>query len=463
MIRRVQQTLLFWCILGDLAAVALAWIGAYYLRFSSGWIPAHKAIPDERICWNHLPLILFLAVVSFRMTGQYQLDRLRRFREELVAVLKGSSLLTLAALALIFYEQDDYRSRAVMALFAVLTVLLVLAARRLFWTVLRAVRARGYNQTRALVVGSGRVARRTIRTLQECRWSGIRPIGYIDEKKSPHPEGVEYLGSLDDLPHLVELYQVEHVFLALPMQRYDLARQVFNALSQQVVDVRLVVDVPNFAGMALTTTTLDALPIVGLRESPHYGLNIVVKRSMDLLLAAVGLALISPLMLLLALLVKLTSPGPVFYRQERCSLNGRPFWMLKFRSMRTDSEAQGAQMTRRGDPRCTRLGAILRKTSLDELPQLINVLRGEMSLVGPRPERPVFIQQFRHSIPNYMTRHSVKCGITGWAQVNGWRGNTSLRKRIQYDLYYITHWNPFFDLRILVLTVWRGFFHKNAY
>jgi exopolysaccharide biosynthesis polyprenyl glycosylphosphotransferase len=201
-----------------------------------------------------------------------------------------------------------------------------------------------------------------------------------------------------------------------------------------------------------------------LRESPHFGLNVIVKRAMDIALSLAALVLLSPLLVVLALLVKLTSSGPVFYRQERCGLNGQPFKMLKFRSMRVDAEGQtGAVWARKDDPRRTPLGAFLRSTSLDELPQLINVLKGDMSLVGPRPERPVFIQQFSKTIPNYMARHCVKSGITGWAQVHGWRGNTSLRKRVQYDLYYITHWTPLLDLRILWMTLFRGLFHRNAY
>jgi exopolysaccharide biosynthesis polyprenyl glycosylphosphotransferase len=204
--------------------------------------------------------------------------------------------------------------------------------------------------------------------------------------------------------------------------------------------------------------------VVGLRESPHYGLNIVVKRAMDVVLSSVGLLVLSPVLAAIAVLVKITSPGPVFYRQERCGLNGEPFQMLKFRSMRVDAETQsGPVWARENDPRRTGFGAFLRKTSLDELPQLFNVLKGDMSLVGPRPERPVFIQKFRKTIPNYMARHHVKAGITGWAQVNGWRGNTSLRKRIQHDLYYITHWNPWLDVRILWLTVFKGLFDRNAY
>src|SRR5262249_14448960 len=181
-------------------------------------------------------------------------------------------------------------------------------------------------------------------------------------------------------------------------------------------------------------------------------------------LSLLALIILSPLMALLALIVKLSSPGPVFYRQERCGLNGKLFWMLKFRTMPVDAESQtGPVWARKDDPRRTKLGSFLRKTSLDELPQFINVLKGDMSLVGPRPERPVFIHKFRKTVPNYMARHCVKSGITGWAQVHGWRGNTSLRKRVQFDLYYITHWNPWLDLRILCMTLWTGIFHRNAY
>jgi exopolysaccharide biosynthesis polyprenyl glycosylphosphotransferase len=190
----------------------------------------------------------------------------------------------------------------------------------------------------------------------------------------------------------------------------------------------------------------------------------VVKRAMDIVLSLIALILLSPVMALIAILVRLTSPGPVFYRQERCGLNGRSFHMLKFRSMAVNAEKQtGAVWAKKDDPRRTRLGSFLRQTSLDELPQFLNVLMGDMSLVGPRPERPVFIQQFRKTIPSYNARHSVKAGITGWAQVHGWRGNTSLRKRVQYDLYYITHWTPWLDLRILWMTVFHGLLHRNAY
>lgn len=209
---------------------------------------------------------------------------------------------------------------------------------------------------------------------------------------------------------------------------------------------------------------LDGLPIVSLQSSPLYGWNSVFKRAFDLGFGSLILVMVSPLMALIALLIKLTSKGPVLYRQERVGMDGHTFEMLKFRTMKEDAESEtGPVWAKENDSRRTSIGRFLRKTSLDELPQLFNVLKGEMSLVGPRPERPVFVEKFRNSIPSYALRHKIKAGMTGWAQVNGWRGNTSLEKRIEHDLYYIQNWSIGFDLRILFMTLWRGFFSKSAY
>jgi Undecaprenyl-phosphate glucose phosphotransferase len=464
MIKRSSQILCAWLLVWDLTLTAAAWVGAYYLRFTSGWIPVHKTPPDEVLCWRNLPLVIVLAAAAYRLTGQYTIHRLRRFREEMVGVVKGTLLLSLLVLATIFYRHEPYDSRATMLLFSVLTPFAVLTSRRLSWYAIRTLRSRGYNQTRAVIVGTGRVARKTARALRHASWMGIKNLGFVEDHPSRWTSDLDILGTIAELPVILSKYRIEHVFISLPMSRYHEARRVYDVLSKSLVEVRLVADVPNLAGVSLTTSNLDGLPVVSLRESPHFGLNIVVKRAMDVVLSLAALIVLSPLMLLIAALVKLTSPGPVFYRQERCGLNGESFLMLKFRSMRVDAEQQtGAVWAQKDDPRRTALGTFLRQTSLDELPQFINVLRGEMSLVGPRPERPVFIQQFSKTIPNYMVRHCVKAGITGWAQVNGWRGNTSLRKRVQYDLYYITHWTPWLDLRILWLTVFRGLLHRNAY
>ena len=464
MIHQRSQLLSSCFLLSDLILTTAAWILAYYVRFKTGWLSVEKTPPEFFLCWRQLPLVWLLSAVAYRLAGQYTVGRLRRFREEIVAVFKGSLLLSLLVMAMIFFLHDPYESRATILLFWLLNAALVIVGRRAAWAAIRTLRSRGYNQTYSIIVGAGRGARKMARALQRVNWLGIKNIGFVEERASRLAGDLDVLGGFAELPELIEKYGVKHVFVALPLDRTDDARRVFAILSRSLVEVRMVCDVPNLAGLSLTTTNLDGLPLIGLRESPHFGLNIVVKRIMDMALSAVGLIVLSPLMALIALVVKLTSPGPVFYGQERCGLNGRSFHMLKFRSMRVDAEQQtGAVWAVKNDDRRTPLGTFLRQTSLDELPQLWNVLMGDMSLVGPRPERPVFIQQFSRTIPNYMARHCVKAGITGWAQVHGWRGNTSLRKRLQYDLYYITHWTPWLDLRILWMTLLHGLIHRNAY
>jgi Undecaprenyl-phosphate glucose phosphotransferase len=464
MFKRRSQILGAWFLFWDLAITGTAWIGAYYFRFETGVIPVTKTPPDISLCWKNLPLVLLLAGLAYHLVGQYRIHRLRRFREEVTGVVKGTALLSLLVMATVFYTHDPYESRAAMVLFSLAAATGVLCVRRMSWAAIRSLRSEGFNQMHAVIVGTGRVARKTAWALRHASWMGIKNLGFVEDQPNRWTSDLDILGTFGDLPRLIEKYNIGQVFIALPLSRYDDARRVFDILSQSLVDVRLVADVPNLSGLTLTTTNLDGLPVLGLRESPHFGLNVVVKRAMDIALSLLALTVLSPLMAVIAILVKLTSPGPVFYRQERSGLNGRTFHMLKFRSMAANAEKQtGAVWAKKDDPRRTYFGSFLRRSSLDELPQFLNVLLGDMSLVGPRPERPVFIQQFRKTIPSYNARHCVKAGITGWAQVHGWRGNTSLRKRVQYDLYYITHWTPWLDLRILWMTVFHGLMHRNAY
>lgn len=468
MVNRSSHPLRLWFVVLDVVALVAAWFAAYWVRFDSDWIPLlYDHRPDLGLCVRGLPLVVILGMVCCRHARLYEVHRLTRFREEAVAVAKAVVLTTVLTALVAFALRYEYESRIAFTLFAGLSFLSVLGARRLTWMAIGRLRASGINQSHALIVGTGRLARRTARTLRASDWTGIQTVAYVEDDPETHQKhcDIPVLGPIENLPALVERHHIEHVFIALPMNRYADARRVFDLLSQTIVDVRLVADVPALSALSLTSNTVHGMTFIGLRESTYHGVNVWVKRAMDVLLSAVALVLLSPLLLLIALLVKLTSRGPVFYRQERCSLNGEQFQMLKFRTMRVDAEANGPQMTTTRDPRRTKFGTFLRITNLDELPQLFNVLRGDMSLVGPRPERPVFVRKFQKSIPNYMARHAVKCGMTGWAQVNGWRGNSSLRRRVQYDLYYITHWNPLFDLRIMLLTVWHMLTHrsKNAY
>lgn len=465
MVNRTSQPLLAWFLAWDIIATSVAWVGGYLLRFDTGYFRlVNNHQPNFELCLANLPLVAILSVVAYRVVGQYDIHRMRRFREEMAAVGKGVALLALLVMSTNFARQYGYESRLAMGLFAALAFVAVLSVRRLTWVIIRRLRAMGYNQSHALIVGTGRLARLTARSMESASWMGIQPVAYVDDDPSRCPMDRPVVGPVAELPRLVEELHIEHVFIALPMNRYAEARKVFDALSQTVVDVRLVADIPALGSVALTTTQLHGMTFIGLRESPYFGLNIVVKRVMDVILSLAAILVLSPVMAAIALLIRITSHGPILYRQERCSLNGRSFAMLKFRTMNVNAEAAtGPVWTAQNDPRRTRFGSFLRATNLDELPQFFNVLKGDMSLVGPRPERPVFIDQFKKTIPNYMARHAVKCGITGWAQVNGWRGNSSLRKRIQYDLYYITHWNPMFDLRILVLTGWRMVFGKQKH
>ena len=464
MVKSSSQPLTVWFIIWDVIITVMAWIGAYMIRFDTGIPLVNNHQPDFALCLGNLPLIVVVSLVSFRIAGQYEVHRLRRFREELVAVAKGVGLLALLVMSTNFARQYPYESRLAMAIFSGATFIGLLTFRRLSWTILGRLRSRGYNQSHALIIGAGRLARRTARSLEHASWMGIQTVAYVDDEAPTTPLERAVLGPISDLPRLVHDLHIEHVFIALPLNRYADARKVFDTLSQSIVDVRIVADVPALTALSLTSSSLHGMTFIGLRESPYHGLNVVVKRVMDIVLSVIALALFGPLMGLIAGLIRLTSPGCVLYRQERCSLNGKPFPMLKFRTMCNNAEScTGPVMAKSDDPRRTYLGTFLRGTNMDELPQLFNVIRGEMSLVGPRPERPIFVNQFKKTIPNYMARHAVKCGMTGWAQVNGWRGNSSLRKRIQYDLYYITHWNPWFDLRIMLLTVWTMLFSKQRH
>ena len=278
-------------------------------------------------------MVLLLAVIAYQGTGQYVINRFRRLREEVLGVLKSTAFMGLLVIAATFGLQDPYKSRATIGMFLVLCPPLILLLRRLTWFAIRWLRTHGFNQTQALIVGTGRVARKTARSLRRAGWMGIKNIGFVEDRPSRWVSDLDVLGTTADLPRLIARYRVSHVFIALPMNRYDEARKVYAILSRSLVDVRLVADVPALAGLSLTTTNLDGMPLIGLRESPHFGLNVVVKRAMDIVLSLLALIVLSPLLLLIALLVKLTSPGPVFYRQERCGLNGRAFRMFKFRSM----------------------------------------------------------------------------------------------------------------------------------
>lgn len=438
----------------DLAVTAAVWVVAYLLRFAFWDSP--EGVPDLDHVLRAVPMVLVLAAVAYRLCGLYEVHRLRQLPRELGVVCQAGGLLFLLAITVTFYRRDLYESRLALGLFLVLNTLALTLVRRAIWRMLRYLRGRGLNRGRAVIVGCGRTGRLVAGTIRRNLWTGLRAVGFVDRADGPQPTVLPRLGDIHQIEQIVAQHDVDHVFVALPVSRYRELPEVYRALSDVLVEVQFVPDLPNAAGMKLRMLELDNLALLSLRQSPHCGWPRVAKRAMDLAIGSAALVLLSPLMAALAVAVKLSSRGPVFYRQTRLGLQGRTFEMLKFRSMTIDAEAAGPVWPTRDDRRCTRLGRLMRRWSLDELPQLVNVLAGHMSLVGPRPERGVFVERFRKEFPNYAQRHLVKAGMTGWAQVHGWRGDTSLRRRIQCDLYYISHWSLWLDLQILLLTVWRG-------
>jgi Undecaprenyl-phosphate glucose phosphotransferase len=351
-------------------------------------------------------------------------------------------------------------------LFLFLDIFLVSLQRYAIRKYLETIWAAGVGVRRALIVGAGEAGHALADKLLDHPATGLKPIGFADDdpkKRLDGYRGLHVLGTTADVRPLIASHQIDTVFLALPVEAYRTMLAILKEVGNEMVDLRVVPDLFQYVTFKAGIEDFDGLPVINLTQNPLEGWNSLVKRSMDIALSAIGLAVMALVLPLVALAIWLEDRGPIFYAQERMGLDGRLFRMLKFRSMRPDAEEEtGATWAKENDPRRTRVGVFLRKTSVDELPQLINVFVGDMSLVGPRPERPEFVREFKERFPQYMLRHRVRAGITGWAQVHGWRGNTSLSKRIEYDLYYIENWTLGLDVKILWLTLRFGF-HRNAY
>ncbi|HEY7601713.1 MAG TPA: undecaprenyl-phosphate glucose phosphotransferase [Methylomirabilota bacterium] len=449
---------------GDALAGAIALVGAYLLRFRADVIPAPLGIPPLEPYLSLLVLLLPLHALSLRAVGLYEYRHERSKADEAFTVIQGVTLATLLLVAATFFFRAFSYSRWFMLIFWALDVVAVFGVRLAIRDVVRALRRHGRFVRRALVVGAGELGQEVVRRLRSHPEFGVRVMGYLDDglPVGERIEGREVLGGCEAVTRVLADYRVDQLFLALPLDAHHEVLKVLNAIEGELVDVKIVPDVLQFLTLRAAVEELEGLPVISLAQSPITGWARVLKRATDLGLAAVGLVVLAPLLGVIALLIRRSSEGPVLYRQERTGLDGRTFDMLKFRTMPEGAEAEtGPVWAPRGDRRPTRIGRLLRRFSLDELPQLWNVLSGDMSLVGPRPERPFFVHQFKTRIPQYMLRHKVKAGLTGWAQVNGFRGNTSVEKRIEYDLYYIQNWSLALDVKIMILTLYRAWQHRH--
>lgn len=454
-------------LIADLFIIAASWVASYFIRFHGGLIPVTKGVPDFRLYLLLLVPVTVIWLFAFKGFGLYRPKRISSHLAEVFEITKACVVSVLVLTAFTFFLRQFDISRATFVFFTVINIVALSIERWFFRDILRYLRRKGHNLRHALIAGSDDLSKEIIQRLERHPEVGIKVAGIVagDEGAPGRTvSGVKVMGRYGDLKEVIREKRIDIVFIALPWEEHARVKEVLACIGDEAVDIKVIPDIFEFITLRGGVEELDGLPILNIQDSPLYGWNLILKRAADVLFAAFFITVLSPAMLAIALLVKLTSPGPVFYRQERTGIGGDTFEMLKFRSMRADAEKEtGAVWTVENDPRRTAFGAFLRKTSLDELPQLFNVLKGDMSIVGPRPERPVFIEQFRHEIPKYMLRHKMKAGITGWAQVNGWRGNTDLKKRIEHDIYYIENWSLGLDLKILWLTFWKGLVNRNAY
>ena len=444
-------------IAADVAATLLALAAAWFLRFRLGVIPVTKGVPGAEPYWRLAPILAFLWPVVYSFHGLYRPRRGRSRSEEAFVIFTATALavVLLAGIAT-FYRSFSY-SRLVLVIFFAFDVPFVVAARLLVRSGWEAKWRNGIGVKRAVVVGAGRLGKSVVDRLVDHPETGMRACAMLDDDPSTHGgdyRGVPIAGPTTAAAAWLAAGRAETVFLALPLEAHRRTLEIVAAAARAGGEVRVVPDLLQHITFRAGLEDWGGLPVVHLTETPVSGWSGLVKRALDLTLSFAGLLVLLPFFLVIAVIITLTDGGPVLYSQERMGLDGRPFRMWKFRTMRVDAEEEtGAVWATPDDPRRTTIGRFLRQWSFDELPQLYNVLRGEMSLVGPRPERPEFVAEFKEKFPQYMLRHRVRSGMTGWAQVHGWRGNTSLAKRIEYDLFYIENWSLALDVRILWMTL----------
>ena len=454
--------------------IAASYILAWWLKFESSF-------SDQSVEVGVLPVSIYMSALYLIVPGYlilyysfrlYTPKRVQRTEDEILNIIKANVFGFIVLLATLFmlnsyvaYMHDF--SRAMLAIFAILNTFNGIIMRAVIRRILHFFRKKGYNQKHILLVGYSRAAEAYIdRIIQNPQW-GYIVRGILDDSvpRGAVYKGVKVLGSSDNLLYSLPENKLDEIAVTLSLSDYDRLEEIVSLCEKSGVHTSFIPDYNSLIPGKPYTEDLGGLPVINIRYVPLSNtINAVAKRTVDILGSLFGLILISPLLLVVAILVKTTSKGPVIFAQERVGLHNRPFKMYKFRTMRVQEASEEKKgWTTKNDPRVTKVGRFLRKTSIDELPQLFNILIGDMSLVGPRPERPQYVEKFKEEIPRYMIKHQVRPGLTGWAQINGYRGDTSIRKRIEYDIYYIENWSMSLDVKILFLTFFKGFINENAY
>jgi Undecaprenyl-phosphate glucose phosphotransferase len=447
----------------DIVMMGLAFYIGYLLRLQSDYeniepFSAYAGMMSVHILCN---------IVVFFFYRLYHRQRSLSYIDQFYAIFAAASIGTIISIALIsfaFKNQLDY-PRLMMVYIWLLTIIFTSSGRLIQSRLQRSLQAHGWDEERVLIVGAGEVGRMILQKIRETPDLGYYVAGFVDDDTQIKAvQNSPVLGSIDDIPDLIEAEHIREVIVALPEASHQDILKIVNKCDRAKASVKVFPDVFQIMASEVSIGDLGGLPLLTVRDTALRGWKLTVKRTIDIAGSLILLIILSPIMMLVAMLVKLDSAGPVFFTQERMGLDGNRFMMFKFRSMRADAENEtGPVWATADDTRRTRLGTIIRRASIDELPQFINVLLGDMSLVGPRPERPVFVEQFKQSIPRYMDRHREKDGITGWAQVNGLRGDTSIIERTKYDLWYIENWSVSLDFRIIIRTILNIFSDRNAY
>ncbi len=450
----------------DAFVIAVSYILAYFLKFESGLLLYDEGLSMQ----TYMMALLFLVpgyLIVYSKLDLYNTRRASGRKRELINVIKANTIGALIFMVVLYVINQPDFSRQMIFIFWGICICIETAVRNVMRALMMFWWQKGFNIKYVLLVGySGSAQSYINKILMNPQW-GYVVRGILDDntERGTEYKGVKVLGTIDNLPLILPENKLDEIAITLSLGQYGRLKEIVNLCEKSGVHTKFI---PDYAGIIPNrpyTEDIQGLPVINIRHVPLTNtLNAAVKRAMDIVGSIAGIIISSPIMIVSAILIKLTSDGPVIFAQERVGLHNKPFSMYKFRTMVEQTEAEEAKgWTTKDDPRVTKVGKFLRKTSLDELPQLFNILFGQMSLVGPRPERPQFVEKFREEIPRYMIKHQVRPGLTGWAQINGLRGDTSIEQRIEHDLYYIENWTIEFDIKIMILTIFRGFINKNAY
>ncbi len=467
MIRENQKFINYLFVLIDALVIAFSMILAMYIRFETNIIGVGTHIAGIEYYLAPLLYIIPTYLILYRIFGLYDPQRRSKISSEAYKLIKANFIGIFIITTILFLLDKANFSRYMLFLFGILTTIISIIERGTLRFILRNIRSKGYNLKHILIVGGGDLAEKIVKQIEKQEYIGYNIIGYLDDNidKNELILGHEILGTIDDLEQIILNEHIDQIIIAISPRHVTLLDKIINTCEKHGVKAEFVPDYYRYFPSKPSMDQIGNIPLINIRYVPlDDPIKKILKRILDLICAIGGIIVFSPILIFTAIIIKLTSPGPILFKQERVGLNRKIFQMYKFRSMKVQTEDdEKLGWTTEDDPRKTKFGSFIRHKNIDELPQLINIIKGDMSLIGPRPERPYFVDKFREEIPKYMIKHHVRPGMTGWAQVHGWRGDTSILRRIEYDLYYVENWTIELDIKIFILTFIHSFNDKNAY